>query len=271
VAIVLTINPSVGPTILENGVSRIITPMQSATSTSIDWVRGYFSAIGDNRQLVYNNRALQQEIDALRLENFRLQLAGEENAMLTALLDMNQRYGHLTVMGARVIAQNPNPWQRRFTLDRGTNDDIANNMAVLGDGGLIGVIRRVNPTSSHFVTVTDSEFSAAVMNLRTGDIGMVRGDIELMQQGLVRMDHIEAAAQIMPGDEIVTSTHSSIFPPGILLGTVVSIYPNPDGHTRHAIVRPAANLHNIEVVSIVTEIFGDATATRDGHVFVTED
>jgi len=270
-AIVFTVSPAAAPTALERGLSRIITPMQRVASASISWVQGNFSAISNNRQLLQENQRLQEQVSNLLIENHRLQLAGEDNARLSALLEINQRYAQLPTIGARVIGATPNDWYHRFILDRGTDDGITNNMAVLGDGGLIGVVRRVRPTSSQFVSVIDSDFSAAVMSSRTGDIGEIRNDIRLMQQGLMRMDRIVATAQIMQGDEIETSTHSSIFPPGILIGTVVSVHPNPDGHTRYAIIMPAANLSNPEVVSIVTAVVDDITAIRDGHNFILED
>jgi len=270
-AIILTVSPSAGSTILERGLSHIITPMQRGASAAIAWVQGHFSAVTNNQQILNDIQRYREEISILRVENDRLQLAGEENARLSALADMRQRYAQLPMIGARVIGHNPNDWQRRFFLDRGADDGIANNMAVIGDGGLLGVIRQVDPGRSQFVSIIDSQFSVAVMSARTGDIGMAGGDIRLMQQGLIRMDRIEATAQIMPGDEIRTSTHSSIFPPGILVGTVESINANPDGHTRHAIIRPTTNLDNIEMVLIVTEIFGDETATRDDFIVILED
>lgn len=270
-AIIVTISPTVAPNLVQRGISLIVTPMQRASSASISWVRGHFSAIANNQRLLAENARLQEQVNNLLVENHWLKLAGEENAELAALLDINLRYANLETTGARVIGVDPNDWYHRFFLDKGSRDGIEVNMAVLGDGGLIGVIRHVLDTRSLFVSVIDSDFAASVMSVRTGDIGMLRGDIALMQQGLVRMDGIEAAAQIMPGDEIQTSIHSSIFPPGILVGTVESVHPNPDGHTRHAIINPVANLSNINVVSIVTEVFGDATATRDVHQFILED
>jgi len=272
VAIIFTVNPSIGPTIFERGLSRIFTPMQRGMSGAVSWVSGNFTAVADNQRLLQEIEALREERNILLEANYRLQLAGEENERLSALLDINQRYAPLSMMGARIIGHNPNDWYSRFFLDRGSNDGVTTNMAVLGDGGgLIGVIRQVHPRRSQFVSIVDNDFSASVMSRRTGDIGTARGDIALMQQGLIRMDRIDARAQIMPGDEIITSTHSAIFPPGILVGTVVSIHPNPDGHTRHAIVSPAANLDNITMVSIITENFGDTDVRQDWHTFVLED
>jgi len=268
-AIVLTINPSV-PNILQRGLSYVVTPLQRGGSGLVFWVRGHFGALANNQALLREIAYLQEANNILMIENYRLQLAGEENATLSDLLDMNRRYAHLATMGARVIGVNPNDWYSRFFIDRGSDDGITNNMAVIGNGGLLGVVRQVHSGRAQFISIVDIDFSAAVMSRRTGDIGSTSSSITLMQQGLIRMERIDAAAQIMPGDEIVTSTHSSIFPPGILVGVVEAIYPNPDGLTRHAIIRPAAQLDNIEMVLIVTETPGDVYATRDGHTFVAE-
>jgi len=48
-----------------------------------------------------------------------------------------------------------------------------------------------------------------------------------------------------------------MFPRGLRVGTVREIHTNPDGQTRHAIIEPAANLDNIDVVLVVTQLFGD--------------
>ena len=270
-AIVLTINPGAGPGIVGRGLSHIIVPLQSSISMFTSWVQGQFSAFGRNQALIQENRTLREEISILQIENYRLQRADDENYRLNSLLNMNQRYAQLPTIGARIIGQNPNIVYSRFFIDRGSNDDVSRNMAVLGDGGLVGVVRQVHPGRSQFLSIIDVDFSAAVMSERTEDIGTVRGDMTLMQQGLIRMDHISATAQIMQGDVIITSPHSSIFPPGILVGTVQSIHSNPDGLTRHAIIAPAASTENLEVVQIVVQTFGEELLTTDEHLFFYEE
>ncbi|MCL2224863.1 MAG: rod shape-determining protein MreC [Defluviitaleaceae bacterium] len=263
IAIILTISPGIGSNIVSGGLSYVVTPMQSGLNSAVSWVSGNFSAIANNQHLIVQNRELQAEINRLEFENHRLSLAAEENAMLNAALNMHQQYSHLPTMGARVIAQDPNNWYRSFRIDRGANDGVEPWMPIIADGGLAGVVRYVNPTSSQFVSVLDSRFYAAVTASRTDDFGIATGDISLMQQGLLRMNHIEAHAQIMPGDEILTSTDSSVFPAGLLLGEVQSIHTNPDGLTRHAIIRPAANLANLEMVLVINQVFSDGQTIRD--------
>jgi rod shape-determining protein MreC len=253
IAIIFTVSPNIGSNILSGGLSHIITPMQRGLNTTVAWVRGHFSALTKNQSLITINRELQAEINRLEFENHRLNLAAEENAMLSAALNMHSRYAHLPTMGARVIGQDPSDRYRSFHIDRGSNDGVEMSMAVIADGGLAGVVRYVNPNRSQFVSVLDSRFAAHVISPRTDDTGTARGDT----RGMLRMEHIEATAQIIPGDEILTSPDSSIFPAGLLLGEVVSVHTNPDGLTRYAIIKPAAELSNLEMVLIINEVFGE--------------
>ena len=59
----------------------------------------------------------------------------------------------------------------------------------------------------------------------------------------------------MIGDELNTSTLSTIFPPGITVGTVVDVQPTPCGLAQYAIVRPAANVRRLENVMVVNQLF----------------
>ena len=256
-AIVLTINPAFGSNFISRGLSFIVTPVQRGLNATISWAQGHFSALVNNQGLISENRALAEQITLLQMENNRLQLAAAENERLNSVLNMHQRYAHLPTMGARVIGEDPNDWHHSFIIDVGSRDGIAVGMAVFGGGGLAGVVRYVHDTRSQVVSVIDSRFAAAVMSARTEDVGTVRGDVRLMQQGLLRMEHFDIAAQILPGDEVHTSAHGSMFPRGLLVGTVREINTNPDGLTRHAIIEPAADLDGIEVVLVVTELFGD--------------
>lgn len=260
-AIILTLNPGAGTNLLSSGLSLIVTPLQRGVNATTSWFGGHFSALTNNQHLITENRELLSEINRLELENFRLAQAAEENAMLNDALQMQQRYAHLPTMGARIIARDPNNWYRSFRIDRGANDGIEQGMAIIAGGGLAGVVRYVNPTSSQFVSVLDSRFAAAVVSPRTEDIGIARGSTALMQQGLMRLESRTTTWQIMPGDEILTSSTSSIFPAGLLVGEVVSVHTSPDGLTRYAIIRPAATIDtSTEMILIINELFGDGYA-----------
>jgi rod shape-determining protein MreC len=263
IAIILTVSPNVASNILSSGLSYIVTPIQRGLNSSVSWVQGHFSALTNNQQLITINRELEAEINRLEFELNRLSRAAEENEKLNAALNMHQRYAHLPTMGARVIGNDPSAWHRSFHIDRGSSDGITPNMAVIAGGGLAGLIRYVTPSRATFVSILDNRFAAAVINPRTEETGIAAGDTTLMQQGLLQINHLDVTTQILPGDELLTSPTSSIFPAGLLLGEVISIHTTPDGLARYALVRPAASISDLEMVLVISEVFGDGEAVRD--------
>jgi rod shape-determining protein MreC len=143
-------------------------------------------------------------------------------------------------------------------------------MAVLDGNGLLGVVRQVYPGYAKVTSIIDDRFSVSVIAARTNDLGIVKGDGMLTQQGLVRMDYISADARLTEGDLLVTSPLSALFPPGIPVGTVVSVHPAPNGVEQYAIVRPAANTAHIESVLVVNRLFGPEDAVNDEQVFLED-
>lgn len=260
IAMIITLNPNYRPSVIARSLGRMIVPLQSAATSATSWVSSQLTFFWEMNRLQQENERLREQIGWLEIENQRLQLAGEENRNLLELLDIRERYGELPTVGARIIAHDPSGWSYRFTIDRGTNDGVARNMAVLGPGGLVGRIEQAHPTSSHVIAIVDEDLRIPVQTVRTEDQGIVGGDSTLMQQGLVRMDRISYTAHIMAGDELITSVLSEIFPPGIRVGTVVDVQPTPDGLAQYAIVTPAANVSRLEHVQVVTQLI-----TPDEH------
>ena len=253
-AMVVTLNENYRPCVLVRSLGSMVTPLQGAATSAADWVGSRVTLLWTMNRLQQENEHLREQIGWLEIENQRLQLAGEENRLLAELLYIRERYSELPSIGARIIGHDPSSWYYSFSIDRGSRNGIAPNMAVLGPGGLVGVVQQVFPTQSRVTAIIDDRFVAAVQSVRTEDQGMVRGDSTLMQQGLVRMDRIDHTAHIMVGDELITSTISEIFPPGIRVGTVIDVQPTPDGLAMSAIVSPAANVRQLAQVLVVTQL-----------------
>jgi rod shape-determining protein MreC len=84
------------------------------------------------------------------------------------------------------------------------------------------------------------------------------------------MEYIHADAQILPGDEIITSSLSNYYPPGVRVGVVQRVESNADGLTKYAIVKPAALIDDLETVLVVTQLYGDENAADDEPVFIED-
>ena len=256
-AIIVTIT-GIAPTgFLRYGAGYIVVPLQQGASSATGWISGRVSILARSAEILAENQALREENIRLTNENTRLDALVKENTRLRDLVEMRERYPHLPMRAARIIGQNPNDWQARFTINLGSNDGIEPYMVVLGNGAVLGVIHETGPNHALVVSIMDNAFSAAARNSRTEDVGVVVGDLDLRHDGLMRMRHIESAARFMPGDEITTSAHGMVFPPGLLLGEIISIHPDIGGLTQYAIIQPAADLDRVDMVLVVNQLFGD--------------
>ena len=246
--IIFSLSPLSAPAFITNGLSRVVSPFQRGTAN----VMGWFSSLSDRGGLAEANRLLRLENESLRLENSRLIMQVEETEMLYALLNMQNRYMNLPSVGVRVIGRDPNFATSSFHIDKGIESGIEENMAVFADGGLVGVVRDVQYGRSVAVTLFDGRFAAAGMCIRTGDFGIVRGE-----RPLLRMEHIDPDSEISPGDEIVTSLYSAVFPQGLSIGTVESVYLSRDGLSRYAFIVPAADVYGFDMALVITERFAN--------------
>jgi len=248
---VITINYRQNPTFIENALGYVVTPSQRFATNIGQWISGKLSVLVNLAELEMRNSELERLNEQLLADNSRLKILEKENERLTALLEIDQKYASYPKVGAEIIARDMGNWYNRFTIDKGTNSGLVKNMVVLGTAGLVGLIEETGATYSKVISLIDSSSSITAKSIRTDDIGFVRGDFELMEQGFCRMERIDIAAQIMPGDEIITSNLSNIYPPGITIGIVKEIHPNPDGLTKYAIIEPVEDFKYLNTVLVI--------------------
>ena len=75
----------------------------------------------------------------------------------------------------------------------------------------------------------------------------------LAQLSMCLMSYIDGDSDVAVGDKVLTSGVGSIYPRGILIGTVTLVSADPVSRTVNAVIEPAADLSNITRVMIITE------------------
>ena len=236
----------------------IVTPLQRAVTNIAAFVGDWAASAADQRDLAAENAALQERIAELEAENERLQLYAEENANLSALLQISRKYADYETLGVRVTAKDPGNWYDTFLLDKGANDGLDGKNALLTSEGLVGRITESGATYSRAITILDPNSSVSALCQRTGDLGVVKGDYTLMRDGLCLMEYIDSEAAIIEGDEIVTSYLSDIYPAGIPIGVVKEIRTDENGLTKYAVIAPYVDLKHLESMLAVLGEAGEA-------------
>jgi rod shape-determining protein MreC len=243
-----------GPTLFGRTFSTVTGSVQSFFTGIGNWFGGigdYFKGINE---LTEENRRLRALNDLLTADNNRLRYVDELNEELERLLETKRRYSEYNMVSGFVRAKDPGNWYNQFIIDVGSNDGIAVNMPVLAHGALIGRVSQVWNDFARVIALIDDVSSVSARVVRSSHVGTVRGDIELMMEGLILMEFTSLEVDVAEDDEIVTSQLSSYYPPGLLIGTVVGVRRDSRGMTT-AIIRPEADFKQIDYVLVITELY----------------
>ena len=241
------------PSFFESGIGYVLTPVQKFNTSVTDWISSKFNALTNINDIENENEKLKEEVYSLQTEVNRLKLVEDENKKLSEILKIDQKYSDYSKVGARIIAKDTSNWYDVFLIDKGSNDGIEKNMVVIASGGLVGKVSETGFNYSKIVSIIDDTDSVSAKSLRTDDIGFVRGDLE--NQGLCKMEYVDNDAEIMKGDEIVTSHLSEIYPPGITIGYVKEIKTDENTLTKCAIISPTVDFKHLETVLVITQSF----------------
>lgn len=261
VATVIASGKQLNATLLESAIGVVVTPFQDLTTGISSWVDETITETRSKTKLKEENAELKQQIAELLEENRRLAMYETENAKLSSLLKIAQRYPDYRSIGATIIAKDPGVWYENFTIDKGTSSDISANMVLIAPEGLVGKVVESGMTFSKAQSILDSRSSVPAMSVRTGDLGVVKGNYTLAADGLCIMEYIDGQAEIMVGDEIVTSHLSDIYPAGLAIGKVLEIETDTNGLTKYAVIDPYVDLKHLDTILVIDKSSAVAPAT----------
>ena len=253
-AAVLTVDRA-KPTFIENTFGFIIVPLQSFSTSTADWFEDKANYFKDINRLKQENSELKEQILLQNAKLSQMEYLKNENDKLTSLLQMDNKYTDFSTVGAKIIAKDPGNWYNNFVIDKGSEDGLKKNMAVLSGEGLVGRILECGSHYSKVTAIIDDSNAISGQSIRTEDIGYVKGDLSDM--GSCRMEYINFDAEIIEGDEIVTSNLSTMFPPGLKIGYVKSVQTDTNGLTKYAKIEPTADFQHLENVLVINEEFGN--------------
>lgn len=189
---------------------------------------------------------LQNEVNLLKQKLNSSREVFLENARLKEILDFRQRSVYRLV-AARVIGHSPDSWSSLVIIDKGRYHGIEKGMAVVNYLGLLGKVVEAAQYSSKVMLINDANLAISGMVQRSRQEGLVGGTLGTY----LIMKYLPEEPDIQIRDLIVTSGLNRSYPKGLLIGTVVDIGVEFSGLSRYAIIKPAANLSNIEEVLVI--------------------
>jgi rod shape-determining protein MreC len=175
--------------------------------------------------IISNYFSLKSTSDDLIEENIRLiNLLQQKNVTPfssdSILVDTVKYYQKFTFLNAKIINNNYANAFNFLTIDKGEDDGLAKEMAVVNGRGIIGI---TDNTSFNYTRVQSILNKNSKLNarLKNGYFGTLKWSG--LDYNIVQLTDIPRQAPVKIGDTIETGGKSTIFPEGILIGTVLKI------------------------------------------------
>ena len=222
-----------------------------AVSSVTDSWQNYFAL----QQIRRENERLKQEVTELGVALQQERSAAQQTHALQKLLDLKSATPFRTAAAA-VIGSGADPTFRTMTIDKGTQDGLGIDMAVISPSGVVGRILVPTARASKVQLIIDRDAAATVMVERTRASGVVTGlgsvDSLDFQVGLLKLDYVPGSADVKKGDRVVTAGTDGIYPKGLLIGEIQST-DRVVGEWRIKI-KPAVDFSSLEAVLVVLEV-----------------
>jgi rod shape-determining protein MreC len=197
------------------------------------------------------NRNLKAQIERMSLEQVRISQDADQARRLQALLAFKEQFISQT-MAAQVIGSSGSEQSRSVFIDKGYNNGIRPDMAVITADGIVGKVLRADPANPHVsqVLLIDDQTSGvgAILD-KTRLQGILRGT----PAGEVVLEKVMSDETVSAGEMVLTSGGDGIFPKGLVAGRVTKVTQGSDLFL-NIHVRPAADLSRLEEVLVVTKI-----------------
>jgi rod shape-determining protein MreC len=169
-------------------------------------ITDYFNLKSENDLLIEENLRMREKLDFYKKNSF------------VSEVDSNSAVSKYFYIPAKVINNSYAKTKNNITIDEGSKKNIEIDMGVITSKGIVGI---VNNTSNNYATIqsilnTNSQINAKLK--RTNHFGSLVWNSN--DPNIVQLIEIPRLAPLVVGDTIVTGGRSTIFPEGILIGTI---------------------------------------------------
>lgn len=249
---------------VQRGFLTVVSPIQNGANKALKPVRDLIGWFGDTLHAKGQRDELRKQVDRLRREVIASQ--GEQRSyheLLTLFhLDHQLSIENYHPVTATVVAKSPNVWYSTVTIDKGESSGVHVNDPVINGEGLVGKVAQAASDGAQVTLITDSSVGVSARIGTSGATGIVQPKVGDPNDLLLQ--YLPANTQANRGEYVVTSgtvssPDDSLYPPGIPIGQVTST--NEESAYRSVNVHPLANLHNLDVVQVLTVARGSLPAS----------
>jgi rod shape-determining protein MreC len=234
-----------GVPVLEAVTFGVFAEVQRGVSSLASAASGFWSGYVVLRDVRAENELLREELANVRIDLQRQRALADRSRGLGQLLALRTHID-LDTSAAEIIASGATPDFRTFTIDKGTNDGIDVDMAVIAPDGVVGRVVVPSARAAKVQLLIDRNAAAGVLVTRSRAQGVVVGGGD----DRLHLRYVSEAADVAVGDQLVTSGIDGIYHKGFAIGEVTAV--DRSGRVYKDItVRPAVDFSRVEAVLVV--------------------
>lgn len=207
-------------------------------------VKSYFHLRSINSDLLDRNLLLEQQLVALQN---RLVQQGMDSASLRSIERVTP--STFSLHEAQVIKNSLTLEDNYITLDKGSADGIRPEMGVVDARGVVGIVFKTSPHYALVISLLNSKSSISCKIAGSDYFGYLKwqgGDVQYAY-----LKDLPRHAQFNLGDTVVTSGYSTVFPEGIMVGTVDDMQDSHDGLSYLLKVKLATDFGKLNAVRVI--------------------
>ena len=242
-------NTSMGDVLVQG----VLAPFRTAATSLTSAAEKYYGYMFRYEALAAENEVLEARIAEMEDVAREADTIARENERLRQALDLKTVHEDYVLVDAYIIGWSSTDWENTLTINRGTNSGITENMcAITANGEVVGLVTSVGVNWAEVTTVLDSTLEISGTVATSGYNGMVKGGYVEGHETLLQMNYLPSAAIIRNKDQVVTSG-STVYPRGLMMGTIVDAGFEETGIAKFALLDPAAEISSLEQIFIITQ------------------
>jgi rod shape-determining protein MreC len=222
-------------------------PLQRTALLPRDLAVGAFQFAVTNNTLRRENQTLATKNLQLSLQANQVATLSAENVHLRALLDLSHNATTQSIP-AEIQYGMRDPFTQKVVIGRGSQQGVQNGSPVVSEDGMIGQVTRVFPMQSEVTLLTDKDQAVPVEVVRTGLRSIVYGT---PTGDTLELHFVPTSADLVAGDELVTSGLDGVYPQGLPVAKVVRVDKQADTAFARVVCTPVAAVRGARDVLVL--------------------
>lgn len=170
----------------------------------------------------------------------------------TSSVDSLTSFRQFQYFSAKVISNSVFLQQNIIVLQRGRDQGIEPNMAVLGTDGLMGTVISVSNNMSIVMSLLHRQSKVIAVLKKGSGLGEVSWDGK--DPRFLVLTKIPKTIEVKKGDTVVTSPYSDKFPPGLPIGYVEKVDQDQETNTYKLKIRTAVDFYTVQHAYVVKNL-----------------